>query len=531
VSASAQTLAPARPAPLALNPARFLTPSLSAVIFLFCIAFYVTGAPKILSADGDAARHRLTGEYILATGSVPTVDVFSHTMPGQPFVAKEWLAEVLSALAYRGLGWGGVVLLHAAVVGLAFAVLFWHARIRRAPALLALVVVGAAVAASTVHWLARPHVWTFLGLVLMLAFLDRWHAGAVGRRWLWLLPIGLALWANLHGGFVVGLAAIGAYATADVARWLACDADTAAGAERRLRALAVPGLLCLAAPAVHPTGLGALTHVGSFLSGSRFILDTTAEYKSPNFHDPALRVFLALLLGTASAAAVARRRPPLHQLLLVGGFAYLALFSIRNIPLFAIAAAPVLTELLRDLPPVGGRLAAFSQRLGRFFGRRSAVLEGVDGHSSSLAWPALALAGLIVVAGWQLRAGEVPLGAGFDTAVQPVGAVAYLKANPPAGPMFNEMGWGGYLLDQLWPAQPVFFDGWTDFYGEPLTREYVKVIQLEPGWQGVLDKYGVRWAIVKSDSALGAALGSDGSWTPVYRDDLAVVLVRKSSAP
>lgn len=524
MSADARALAPARPISF---PFSLLAPSLSAVIFLFCLAFYLAGAPEILSADGDAARHRLTGEYILATGAVPTTDVFSHTMAGQPFVAKEWLAEVLSALAYRGLGWGGVLLLHATVVGVAFGVLFWHARVRRAPALLALVVVGAAVAASTVHWLARPHVWTFLGLALLLAFLDRWHAGAVARRYLWLLPVGMALWANMHGGFVVGIAAVGAYAAADAARWLTAEPEAAAAAGARLRALAPPALLCLLAPIVHPTGLGAVTHVTSFLSSSRFILDTTAEYKSPNFHEPSLRVFLALLLGTAGAAAFARRRVPLHQALLLAGFAYLALFSTRNIPLFAIAAAPVLTELLRDLPPLGGRLAGGATALGRFFGRRSAVLERVDVRSSSLAWPALAVAGLIVLAAVQRQAGQPPLGAAFDATKQPVAAVAYLKAHPPTGRMFNEMGWGGYLLDQLWPAQPVFFDGWTDFYGEPLTREYVGVIQLEPGWREVLNKYGVRWAIVKSDSALAVALSEAEGWSTVYRDDIAAVLVKR----
>jgi hypothetical protein len=525
VSTAARALAPTRSTPFTLNLS-LLTPSLSAVIFLFCLAFYVAGAPQILSADGDAARHRLTGEYILTTGWVPTADVFSHTMAGQPFVAKEWLADVASALAYRGLGWGGVLLLHASVVGGAFAVLFWHARVRRAPALPALVVVGTAVAASTVHWLARPHVFTFLGLALLLAFLDRWHAGAVPSRWLWALPVGIALWANLHGGFVVGIAAIGAYVAADAARWLTADSQRAHTAGARLRAIAPPALLCLLAPVVHPTGLAALTHVSSFLASSRFVLDTTAEYKSPNFHEPHLRPFLGLLLVTAGAAACSRRGLRLHEGLLLAGFGYLALFSTRNVPLFAVVAAPIAVELLRELPPLGGRLARVSDLARRFFAKRSLVLERVDARSSSLSWPALALAGLVLVASSQQRAGQAPLGAAFDPTMQPVAAVEYLKTHPPTGPMFNEMAWGGYLLDQLWPAQPVFFDGWTDFYGEPLTREYVGVVQLEPGWRDTLDKYGVRWVITKSGSGLTAMLAASPDWRTVYQDDVAAVLVR-----
>lgn len=525
MSADARALDPSRPAPVSL-PLGFLTPSLSAVIFLVCLAFYVAGAPTILSADGDAARHRLTGEYILTTGAVPTADVFSHTMAGQPFVAKEWLADVASAVAYRALGWAGVLLLHAAVVGLAFALLFWHARSHRAPALLALVVVGTAVAASTIHWLARPHVFTFLGLVLLLILLDSWQAGTVDPKWLWAMPVGMALWANLHGGFVVGVAAIGAYVVADIVRWLSLEPAGAHVAGQRLRTLAGPTLAAFLAPAIHPAGPAAIAHISSFLMSSRFILDMTAEYKSPNFHESHLRPFLGLLLGTAGAAAASRRRVALHEGLLLAGFGYLALFSTRNIPLFAIAAAPIVTKQLRGLPPLGGRIARTGRALGKFLARRSAVLERVDARSSSLSWPILALVALVFVAASQQRAGQPPLGAEIDPKTQPVAAVAYLKAHPPAGPMFNDMAWGGYLLHELWPAQSVFFDGWTDFYGEPLTREYVRVVQLEPGWRDVLDKYGVRWVIARSGSGLVAALSND--WTTVYHDDVATVLVRKS---
>jgi hypothetical protein len=94
--------------------------------------------------------------------------------------------------------------------------------------------------------------------------------------------------------------------------------------------------------------------------------------------------------------------------------------------------------------------------------------------------------------------------------------------------MFNQMEWGGYLLHELWPSQRVFFDGWTDFYGEPLTREYLKVAQMEPGWADVLERYDVGWVIFRTKSPLVGTLASSGAWSEVYRDDLATILIRRS---
>jgi hypothetical protein len=89
--------------------------------------------------------------------------------------------------------------------------------------------------------------------------------------------------------------------------------------------------------------------------------------------------------------------------------------------------------------------------------------------------------------------------------------------------MFNEFDWGGYLLLELNPAQQIFMDGHTHIYGEARTREYESIVTLREGWQDLLTKYDVKWAIVRADSAVGRALESD-QWEIVYQDQTATVL-------
>ena len=90
--------------------------------------------------------------------------------------------------------------------------------------------------------------------------------------------------------------------------------------------------------------------------------------------------------------------------------------------------------------------------------------------------------------------------------------------------MFNSFLWGGYLLYRLWPEYTVFIDGQTDFYGEALTREYTHVISLSDGWEAVLRKYDISWALITSDRPLVRALQNELEWRILYRDETAVIL-------
>jgi hypothetical protein len=94
--------------------------------------------------------------------------------------------------------------------------------------------------------------------------------------------------------------------------------------------------------------------------------------------------------------------------------------------------------------------------------------------------------------------------------------------------VFNQFEWGGYLLYAAWPDVPVFIDGQTDFYGEDLTREYEKIREVRPGWQDLLRKYEIAWALIPPEAPLASALEILPGWTRTYSDSTAVAFVRRT---
>ena len=526
----------ARPLPAAATRRRatrwstWLLPSFADIIFLVCLLAMVKAGAATISSDGDAVRHLTVGQAILTSGAFPTEDAFVFTKAANPTPPHEWLAKLATARSYHWVGLAGPVLLSAALVGLAFAIVFRQLRSRGQPILLALGVTLLAAAASSIHWLPRPHVFSFAAAAAFGAVLDGWYAGRLSRRWLWALPLGIALWVNAHGGFLVGLILVGTYAVADMLRWLAADAETAAAARRRLRDLLPVTAATLAASLLNPAGPAVFADLRDYMT-SKLVLDFTQEYLSPDFHTTAARFFLAMLLVTVAALAWSRRRPALHEGLLLLGFTYLALFSARNIALYAIVTAPLLAAQLASLPAatlVTSRLGRTCSPAGRWLARRDAIYAALDARARGHVWPVLAFAALTWLAAGQWREGAAPLGVQIDPARQPVAAVAYLQAHLPAGNGFNEQRWGGYLLYSLWPTQRVFIDGELTRRHESLIRDYLTIGGLGEGWQDALDRYGVQWALYSTDSSLVRVLSATPGWQVAYQDHVATVLTRSA---
>ena len=168
------------------------------------VAIYVAvviGGNRLL-LDPDTLWQITVGQWILDHHAVPHTDVYSFTMHGQPWISTQWLAQVLYAEVYAWFGWTGPVALAAIGIASAFT-LFARFLTRYLPDSTTLAFVVAVFLLTLSHQLARPHV---LALPIMVA----WMSGlidAADRRAapsFWLLPL-MALWANLHGGFVFGL--------------------------------------------------------------------------------------------------------------------------------------------------------------------------------------------------------------------------------------------------------------------------------------------------------------------------------------
>jgi hypothetical protein len=490
----------------------WLLPRLQDVVFVALLALVILLGPRLLNVDGDLGRHLAIGEHILSSRSIPISDLFSHTMAGEPLTPHEWLSQVAFAAAFRLLGLDGVVLLCALLLGLTFALVYRSAAARSGLPLAALALTLLAAAASSLHWLARPHLFTLLLVVVWTEVLE---AVRRGHRAAWrALPAVMLLWVNLHGafvfGFVIGLAYAAGWAWR---RWVIHQADPPGVGQ----GLALGGALSLAVTALNPVGLKVwATSLG--YAGSAYLMGHTAEYLSPDFHDVSTWPFLILILAALWLVGAARPRLAPESALLLLGWLGLGLFSVRHVPIFAVLSAPILASCLP------GTLK--ERAVGLAWQRREGRLLQVERHLRGHAWPiAMILAAGLAFAGG-VRLTPAAAGNAFSPRVFPVQAVEWLEAHPPSGRVFNYFPWGGYLLYRLWPEVRVFIDGQTDFYGEALTREYEQVITLSDGWQTVLDKHDVDWVLIPADSQLARALQSDGAWAETYADPTAVLLER-----
>ncbi|MCC6390976.1 MAG: hypothetical protein IT167_10245, partial [Bryobacterales bacterium] len=182
---------------------RFFLPSYSDSLFLAVLLWLAStgnGTWAGLLADGDTGWHIRTGQWILEHHTVPDQDLFSFTKAGQSWYAWEWLTDVLYAFLHGSFGLKGLVLLSALVIAAFGTILFRHMIARGATPFAALAVSLLVFGASSIHYLARPHIFTLLGLTVSLWIIDSDRRNPSARVWL-LVPITL-LWVNMHGGFL-----------------------------------------------------------------------------------------------------------------------------------------------------------------------------------------------------------------------------------------------------------------------------------------------------------------------------------------
>jgi hypothetical protein len=485
-----------------------LAPSLPDLFFALLLPalFGQASCWQALLGDGDTGWHIRTGEYILRTGAAPARDLFSFSRPGQPWYAWEWLSDAIFALVHRGWGLAGVAALGALLVSLTMALLFaWLLR-RGVGVWIALPVTLAAASAASVHYLARPHLFSLLLLAPGLWLLEEDRRAPT--PWLWALVPLAALWANLHGGFAAWLAILGLLVLA-----------SAAGRSRRaLRRYGLLAALSSLATLANPYGWQLHRHILGFL-GSGWIARHVEEFQSPSIRAENMVVFaLFLLLGVALAAqAWGRARWFEAGLVFLWGFA--ALRAARYIPLFAVVTAPV--------------VAAHGARWWAEWAARSPARSGVrllweSSQALGARWritPWMPLLGALA-----LLAVLPPAGlADFPAQFFPVAAVtrdAGLLTASPAARVLTSGQWADYLIYRLYPRLRVFYDGRSDFYGDAVGDDYQVLLTAGRRWPEVMARYRFSVALLPLDWPLGQILERDPGWRVVDRDAQAVLLVR-----
>jgi hypothetical protein len=486
----------------------WLTPARLVVALALAGIFAMAARPSV---DTDTWWHLRAGAWMFEHGQILTHDEFSLTRHGQPWVNHSWLSQLPLYGLWTLFGYAGLNLATALLVTAAFWLVYLQ--LEGSAYLKAFVLVMAA-AASHVYWSARPQLVSFF-LAAVFAYVVhqfRWR----GHDRLWLLPVLMVLWVNLHGGFAIGFLLLLFTLVGQASSRLLGHSGAGVVGWSGLLKLAGVALVCAATVIVNPYGFELYTYPLRTVSIG-VLQEFIQEWQSPNFHMREMQLFLWMLLAVVAALGISRRRIDLTDLALMSGFTYLALLAARNIPMAALVAAPLIAR----------HAAAGVQDLWARHPRLAALL---DPQPSGRTVPTLnwALLGLILLA-VMVKAADAVLISTNERFLQsrvPIGATRFLQTAQPAGPLFNAYNWGGYLVWHLYPAYPVFVDGRTDLYDDALLREYLSVALGQPGYAAVLDKYGLNLVLIETGSVLDEHLRFDPAWRLRYADAVAVVYQR-----
>jgi hypothetical protein len=455
-------------------------------------ALFLLAGNRLL-IDPDTMWQITIGQWILDHGAVPQTDVYSFTMRGQPWISTQWLAQVLYAKAYAIAGWSGPVVLAATAIAATFALLtkFLSRHLRESTTL---VFAAAALALTVPHLLARPHV---LAMPVMVAWVGGLMAAADrrGAPSFWLLPL-MALWANLHGGFVFGLVLI-----APVAFDALSGADLPSRKSLALRWAAF-ALAAVLAGCVTPYGWNSLLASQKIL-GLGGALPLIMEWQPASFGSVgALEVCLLLGIGLALLRGI--NLPPLRIVLLLG-LLHMALSQERSAEMLALLAPLVLAA------PLARQIGAEVLDSNTTLPPRGVLFAGIA---------TLLVAGTLVFTSVHR----------FEphTRGSPVAAVAALKQLDLTR-VFNDYDFGGYLIAN---GVAPFIDGRTELYGEKFFVDHNAASGLmEPeNLFRLLDQYRIEATLMRTQSAATKLLDHIDGWQKVYSDDIATIHVRKPGA-
>jgi len=473
----------------------------------------MTGATRLLS-DGDTGWHIRTGDWILAHSKIPTTDLFSFTMPGRPWFAWEWGWDVTFAAVHRWTGLAGVAFLNVLLLSLTAALLFRLVRRYTDNDVLSFAYTMLAVCGSMLHWLARPHLISWLFVLLFSHIILSAEEGE--RKVLFYAPALMLLWTNLHGGFFIGILLLATYAGGEAVQTALAGKKPSLLSYRKALDYLICACACAAATLVNPYGWRLHQHVVSYLRDST-LLDNISEFQTISFHNSGSMFFECMLfIGLAAAFwCLSKGRVGLGLTTLV--WAHAALFSGRNIPVFVLLAAAPAALMTQDLlKRIGSKplLRSFATTVGEIV----AEFRPLERANRSYLVSALAL----LFVGANLAGGKGVFRAEFNPKEFPVQAMPALRT-AAFNHLFTSDQWADYLIYRYYPEQKAFLDGRSDFYGKGLVKQYQHMMSAQWDCEQLLKKFAIDGVMVKTDAPLAMVLKHSANWKLLFDDGSIIV--------
>jgi hypothetical protein len=473
-------------------------------------------ADTIQVADTDLWMHVRFGQIVLHTGHLIRRDIFSYSAPGAPWFNHEWLADVVMALFYEARGVVGLKLMKFLCAAAIMALLAIGTAETGAeyPAQLAALMVAALGLRLQIQF--RPQLFDYIFLSALLAMLARESRGRRARLWL-AIPM-MAVWANLHGGFWIGLVVLGLYAA------VAGVQDRLAGRGWR-RAISLGALTsaALLATLINPFGIRELYVVVGKFSEPILALNRNVEFQSPLYllatSDSRLGMFygwlfpIAITTAALITFALTPRRDDFALMAVAAMMICASLYAVRNMA-FAVIACTA---------PLAGHLALViaSARGGDAERPRHDVAARASAPAQLLA---LALI-VFLAASSKIFSPRLPIYLDY-----PVGAVAFMQRNHLSGNILSTYAWGGYIVWHDVPPSKVFFDSFDERYPQSVQYDYLRFTTVGSDDTRVLDRYPHDYVLVPASSYLDLLMAKRSDWAPIYRDSVCVLFARAGSA-
>lgn len=453
--------------------------------------------------DPDTWWHIAVGQRILATHLWPWSDTYSSTVSGTPWMAYEWLGDVVIGAACSVAGLRSGTLLLVGLAGALLILIYYYATLRCGSSKAAFVACATLIPTLGAFFTLRPQLLGALFLVITLIVLERFRQGH--ERALWLLPPLFLCWVNTHGSFVFGFLVLGV-------TWLSGQFEFSSGglfAKRWTKRQSVQLLLSILFSAlvlpITPYGTRLAAYPLTMALSQPVNVKNIQEWQ-PLGTDLILgKMFLGVILLFFLSCLVQRPRFRLAEITLALFGVYAACLHLRFLLLFVILFAPLwgllLSRWVPEYRPEGdhplinaGLIAVIAIVFVNFFPTRLELDQRVEKE-------------------------------------YPQAALQYLRDHPVRGRMLNEYGWGGYFIWGALQRNMIFIDGRADIYeyGGVLS-DYLSIMRMEPNTFQLLKKYDVKACLIRWDAPLGTALGAMPGWERVYQDNVAALYVRKSAA-
>ena len=466
-------------------------------IFLIGRVFY-EGRGFIV--DPDVWWHIKVGQDILRTHHWPTVDTYSFTAAGTPWIAYEWLGEIVLALMYRP---GGVVSLCVFLIAFGSVILlslYWLGTVRSGNSKASFVSTLFLASLAFASFTLRPQMFGYLFLILTLLVLEKYRQGV---SWpLWTLPLIFLAWVNTHGSFIIGIGVVGLYLAAGLVSFEVGSVKAVAWTQEQRLRLEKALLLCLAVLPITPYGTQLAVYPFDMAFSQPINVANVNEWRPMPFELIGGKIFLGMVVLFFLLQMFFKFSWRLEELLLVAGGTAMACLHVRFILLFVPFCAPVFATMLARWIP------AYDRRKDKYIAN-SVLMAGV-------------MAAMIHY---------FPTRVAIDKKVAetyPVAALAYLDAHPIPGKMLDYYGFGGYLV---FAGRPVFIDGRGDLYERTgVFGDYVHLNEFQPGSMGILRNYGIDACLLGAKQSLAAVLLATPEWRRVYSDDTSVIFVRQPAS-